>query len=222
MQMTTVTAAQRATSKGRWIMHSRVASSLIKTGAGLVILFALGGGTAMAQLLDGCIETQSTAWGGIAIEPQVPDSGWRPVHVDPALGVYPIGVFGDVAVLQRTSLEGSGPRDSIGRQCDLGGSFRDRGYVSSSLQLESSGPNPFYGETRVRFRLAAATGATLRVVNLLGQDVRVLVDGPLGAGDHDIAWDGRDAGGREVPLGVYLYRLTAGGATATEKVMRLQ
>jgi hypothetical protein len=221
MQIETVTAAQRATSEGRWPMHSRLASILIGSGAGLVIVLALCG-AASAQLLDGCVETLEPSWGGIAIEPQTPDSGWRPVQIDQALGVYPVGVFVEAGGLQRTSLEGNGPRDSVGRQCDLGGAFRDRGYVSAALQLESSAPPPFYRETRVRFRLPAATGTTLRVVNLLGQDVRVLVDGPLDAGDHDVAWDGRDAGGREVPLGIYLYRLTAGDLTATEKVMRLQ
>ena len=40
-----------------------------------------------------------------------------------------------------------------------------------------------------------------------GRLVRVLVDGHWTAGEHAVAWDGRDAGGREVASGVYFFEL---------------
>jgi len=48
------------------------------------------------------------------------------------------------------------------------------------------------------------------------------VQGDYPAGSHQVTWNGTDAGGGPVSSGVYLYRLTAGGAAMTRKMMLLK
>jgi hypothetical protein len=80
-------------------------------------------------------------------------------------------------------------------------------------------PNPFLSATRLRFTVPAAGPARLDVFDLAGRRVRALWDGPLGEGEHELSWDGRDGSGRRVPAGLYLYRLTAAGQSVTGRVL---
>jgi len=47
----------------------------------------------------------------------------------------------------------------------------------------------------------------LEVYNLLGEQVKTLVDEKQNAGEHKVAWDGSDDNGRPVASGIYLYSL---------------
>lgn len=59
----------------------------------------------------------------------------------------------------------------------------------------------------------------LSVYNTLGEEMAVLVDGEVGAGIHEVKWDGKDHQGRDVPTGMYLYRIMAGSFTETKKMI---
>ena len=52
--------------------------------------------------------------------------------------------------------------------------------------------------------------------------MRVLTDGVMEAGPHEVAWDGRDRASRAVASGVYFYRLEAGEFTETKKMVLLR
>ncbi|MGH7491153.1 MAG: FlgD immunoglobulin-like domain containing protein [bacterium] len=69
-------------------------------------------------------------------------------------------------------------------------------------------PNPFNPETEIRFALPAKGQVTLRVYNVLGVEVRKLVDELLESGSHRVIWNGKDDAGQQVVSGVYLYRIT--------------
>lgn len=60
------------------------------------------------------------------------------------------------------------------------------------------------------------------VYNARGQLVRQLVDWPLERGRHELRWDGADARGQAVALGVYFYRLKAEGCQAIRKAVLLK
>ena len=62
----------------------------------------------------------------------------------------------------------------------------------------------------------------LEVYNVSGQLVRVLVDGSQGRGVYRVRWDGKDQNGTRISSGVYLYRLTANGFTATRRMLLLK
>lgn len=83
--------------------------------------------------------------------------------------------------------------------------------IPETVELYGNYPNPFNPETRIAFGLPAQTHVTLRIFNLLGQEVARLVDQVLDAGVHNVNWDGRNQSGQVMSSGVYFYILQAGG-----------
>lgn len=73
--------------------------------------------------------------------------------------------------------------------------------------------------TTIRYTLALGTDVRLVIYNILGQQVRELVNHAQGPGSHAIQWDGRDAIGRNVATGVYVYHLVAGSNEAMRKMI---
>ncbi len=91
--------------------------------------------------------------------------------------------------------------------------------LPSSFALEQNYPNPFNSDTVIRFALPERGEVQLGVYNLVGQLVVELVRGVREAGSYRVDWDGRDAGGRGLASGVYLYRLRAGERVETRKLV---
>jgi len=83
-------------------------------------------------------------------------------------------------------------------------------------------PNPFVSGTDIAYALPSATRASLRVYDVRGRLVRVLVDGTVPAGLHRARWDGRDATGRASSAGIYFVKLRAGGAESAQRLLRLR
>ncbi len=79
--------------------------------------------------------------------------------------------------------------------------------------LEQNYPNPFNPETVINYRLSAVSKVSLRVFDLLGREVAVLVDGERPAGVHRTTWN---AAGH--PSGVYFCRLETGSAVQTRRM----
>ena len=81
-------------------------------------------------------------------------------------------------------------------------------------------PNPFNPQTTIAFELPNEQAASLRVYDVSGRLVRVLVDGEVVAqGRHEAIWNGRDDTGRRVASGTYFYRLEAGAYTETKRMV---
>ena len=80
-------------------------------------------------------------------------------------------------------------------------------------------PNPFNLSTQISFKLQKETFVSLTVYNILGQPVRVLVNGVQPAGTHILKWNGRDNNNREVGSGVYFYRLEVKGFNQVNKMI---
>jgi flagellar hook assembly protein FlgD len=62
----------------------------------------------------------------------------------------------------------------------------------------------------------------LAVYDVTGALTRTLVDRNVEAGMHEVVWDGRDAAGREVASGVYVYRLTGKQGVLTRRMTLLR
>jgi hypothetical protein len=82
-----------------------------------------------------------------------------------------------------------------------------------TYRLEQSYPNPFNPSTEIVFSLPESGPVRLAVYDLLGRRVALLIDGPTPAGTHRVSFRADD-----LPSGVYLYRLEAGGFTGTRRM----
>ena len=90
------------------------------------------------------------------------------------------------------------------------------------FSLEQNMPNPFNPSTAIGYQLPESGVVRLAIYNLLGQEVRVLVNEQKSAGSFTATWDGTDALGRHVASGIYLYRIQAGSFSATKRMLLLK
>ncbi len=94
--------------------------------------------------------------------------------------------------------------------------------IPGAFQLYQNFPNPFNPNTTIRFALSTASMVRLDILNILGQRIRTLVDGPMVAGMHQMEWNGTDESGQRVPSGVYFYRLMVNGQQQIRKMQLIQ
>ena len=88
--------------------------------------------------------------------------------------------------------------------------------------LGAVSPNPMSGHGAISFGLAVPGRVYIEVYNIAGQRVKTLVDGDLAAGPHMVTWNGRNEAGQRAAAGMYLYRMRAGGFSATRKLLMIQ
>ncbi|MAL16982.1 MAG: hypothetical protein CL670_07995 [Balneola sp.] len=86
-----------------------------------------------------------------------------------------------------------------------------------AFTLNQNYPNPFNPTTKITFSLAKAGPVQLSVYNMLGQEVQKLVNEPMNSGDHTFTFYARN-----LPSGVYIYRLTSGKLSETKKMILLK
>ena len=87
------------------------------------------------------------------------------------------------------------------------------------LALSAPAPNPLRGSSIMRFALPRAAHVSLAVFDQQGRRVRTLAAGPMSAGEHPFAWDGRDDGGRAVASALYFVRLETGGRAISRRLV---
>lgn len=91
------------------------------------------------------------------------------------------------------------------------------GNVSTPFRLKQNEPNPFSRSTVIEFSLSRPSYVTLKVFNLLGQEIATLVAGQLPAGTYSTPWNGSG-----LKSGVYFYRLESDGFSAIKKLTLLK
>lgn len=85
-----------------------------------------------------------------------------------------------------------------------------------AFKLEQNYPNPFNPTTSIQFTLPVAANVTLKVLNVMGQEIATLVDGHQDAGTFNAIWNGSSKQGYTVASGLYFYQLTAEGSSSSE------
>ena len=92
----------------------------------------------------------------------------------------------------------------------------------AQYRLGDSYPNPFNPQMVIPLDLATdQQQVSLILYDVLGRRVRQLWRGPLGAGSHRFVWNGRDAAGKAVAAGVYLYKVEVDGQVEAKKTTKL-
>ena len=87
----------------------------------------------------------------------------------------------------------------------------------SSFELQQNYPNPFNPATVIGYQLAAASRISLRVYNLLGQEVATLFEGVRQPGKYEATFDGT-----RLASGVFIYRLSTDNFTKAKKLVLLK
>ena len=91
--------------------------------------------------------------------------------------------------------------------------------LPEKIALSQNYPNPFNPSTRIRFALPKPEQVTLKVYNILGQEVVTLVDGWRDLGRYEVIWDGKDHLGYNVSSGLYFSALVTANRVLTRKMM---
>jgi subtilisin family serine protease len=88
-------------------------------------------------------------------------------------------------------------------------SIKETPTTPTAYKLEQNFPNPFNPTTIIRYRLPEAAFVTLTVCDVLGREIRKLVNERQSAAIHSLTWNGTNDFGKVVASGVYLYRLSS-------------
>ena len=91
--------------------------------------------------------------------------------------------------------------------------------VPAETKIIGNYPNPFNPSTTIRYALGVDSPVSVRVYNMLGQEVATLVDGFQKAGEQSVVWHGVNNFGQSVASGLYIYRLQAGNTVMTQKML---
>lgn len=94
--------------------------------------------------------------------------------------------------------------------------------LPSGFILHQNYPNPFNPATEIKFVLPYSARAEVKVFNVLGQEITILLDRELPSGSHSVIWDGRDGNGLAVSSGIYFYRLEADGHSISKKMILIK
>ena len=88
--------------------------------------------------------------------------------------------------------------------------------------LSQNYPNPFNPETRFSFSLTMSSHVKIGIYDILGRNVRALIDHTYAPGVYQVQWDGKDGSGNAVTSGVYFYRLSSQEGIITKKMTLLR
>lgn len=84
--------------------------------------------------------------------------------------------------------------------------------------LAQNYPNPFNANTTINYNLPKDANVSLKVFNLLGEEIRTLVSEYETSGQKSINWDGQDNSGQMVSSGIYFYQLNHGTSQLIRKL----
>jgi photosystem II stability/assembly factor-like uncharacterized protein len=178
---------------GLWFTDSRNGWTVGGTNAGLVIERTTDGGVTWVKQQHGFAPQDLSYFEAICMIN--PNEGW---------------VVGDKGTILKTM---SGGVTEVEDQGSV---------VPKRFELRQNYPNPFNPTTNIVFNIPQTEKITLTVCSMLGQKIATLVEGELPAGAHKVSWNGRDALGRQLPSGVYLFKLSGSQFSQAKKMVLLK
>ena len=93
--------------------------------------------------------------------------------------------------------------------------------IPDHFELSQNHPNPFNPATVIKYQLPIKSHVTIKIYDLLGNEIRSLVDGKQPAGFHSVVWDGKNDFGSSVASGIYFYQINANNEFKQTKRMLL-
>jgi hypothetical protein len=90
------------------------------------------------------------------------------------------------------------------------------------LKLAQNAPNPFTGETVLKFSVPRKMNVKMSIYDISGRLVKTVADGDVDAGEHTVTWDGKDSFRRDVSPGIYFVRMATPERAFQKKMVLLQ
>ena len=94
--------------------------------------------------------------------------------------------------------------------------------IPKVLALHQNHPNPFNPTTTLRYDLSEDTQVSIMIYDIMGREVRTLVNKQQSAGYKSVVWDATNNFGQPVSGGMYLYRISAGEFVQVKKMVLLK
>jgi hypothetical protein len=94
--------------------------------------------------------------------------------------------------------------------------------IPNEFKLHQNYPNPFNLSTLIRYDLKAALKVRIAIYDILGREVKTLVDEYQNAGYKSVFWEGIDNLGKSVSTGIYFYKIEAGDFVESKKLIILK
>jgi hypothetical protein len=95
-------------------------------------------------------------------------------------------------------------------------------FLLSNMKLHQNYPNPFNQETNIKFQLNKSETISIKVYNILGKEIKLLLEENLPAGEHYVQWDGKGNEGNSLSSGIYFIQMMAGEYRQTIKSVLLK
>lgn len=96
------------------------------------------------------------------------------------------------------------------------------GQIPDKFNLHQNYPNPFNPETKILYHLPKTVRSSIIIYNLLGQEVRTLVDKVHSGGTYEVMWDGINNFGYPAGSGIYIYQLRTEQFVAAKKMILIR
>jgi hypothetical protein len=185
------------------------------------------GGSPTGTIDNGWAEWTNSSWGGTGVNanPQFVNNvreryGYVLASNSPARNAgEDLQAFIESKGLSWTDIEGN-PRDS---SPDIG-AFEYNGLLGVDNQLhtlnyklEQNYPNPFNPSTTISFTITTSSLVTLKVFDILGNEIRSLVNEEKSAGNYELEFNAAN-----LPSGVYFYRLQTANFIETKKMILMK
>jgi hypothetical protein len=138
----------------------------------------------------------------------------RPMTLHAPVGKVVLGAANPNA---RTSAAPSIPRELLMEE--------PLGFNDLEEELETSArivsyPNPFTDRTELKYALPEETAVTIKVYDIVGNEVRTLLHSSQREGNHTIVWDGQDSWGKPAATGMYIIKLQTGTQIHSVRVIK--
>ena len=129
---------------------------------------------------------------------------------------------GDRVAIGAPFNEGTGVGAGHVRVYSLTELFIDSRIMPTEFALHQNYPNPFNPITTLRYELPENGLVNITIYDMLGREVKTLVNQTQGAGYKSVIWDATNDYGKPVSAGIYLYQIQAGEYISTKKMVLLK
>jgi flagellar hook assembly protein FlgD len=94
--------------------------------------------------------------------------------------------------------------------------------VPADFYVYQNYPNPFNPSTTIRYNIPQSSNVSVKIYNMLGQEIKTLFAGNLNSGVHSVIWNGDTNSGTKAASGTYIFMVKYNGQFQVKKMILLK